>query len=91
MGGEVGEGDDEYVARTAEVGADGCRLHRDLVAAQHRRRLVGVRRAADVLEEGRVADVGRRGQAQVGRQPVSQHGRPRRLAGLEPHSDVGDE
>jgi hypothetical protein len=91
LGSEVRQVGGQHVARAGEVGAHRRRLHGDLVATQHRGRLVCVCRAADVLEEGRVVDVGRRPGADVRSQPGRDDGRPRGLAGLEAHAHVRDE
>ena len=79
------------VARIAEVRAHRRALDRDLVAAQQRRRLVRVSRAADVLEQRRVVDVARLlGTGRRGELHGHERGAPG-LARLEAHADVGDQ
>jgi hypothetical protein len=86
--GQVGEQD---VARVAEVRPHGRRLHRDVVPAQKGRCLVGVRRAADVLQQGGVVDIGCLGDGERPDEPRGDEACPCGLAGLETHPHVGDQ
>ena len=75
----------------AEVGSDRRGLDGDVVSAQGGGGLVGVGRAADVLEQGGVVDVGGFVDPQLVRQPDGEHAGPGRLSGFHPHADVGHE
>ena len=88
---EVRQVHEEHVVRAREVGAHRGRLDGDLVAAEKTGRLVGVRGAADVLQERRVVHVRRLCRAEIPGDRDGDHRRAGGLAGLEPHAGVGGE
>jgi hypothetical protein len=79
----------QHVARTRELGADGGALDRELVAAEHPRRLMRVCGAAHVLQQRRVVDVARIGRGSHAGELHRHQRRTARLARVEPHPDIG--